>query len=146
MRKQVVAVVAVALCCLTSGYSFARDTDKGERSGSGTGGYTDTGAGTGGETSDKADMAKGWSAKKMILGQAVYNEKNEKIGKVEDIIISPEKSVSNAIIGVGGFLGMGEHYVSIPINEIKIQEKKITMSKATKEELKKMPKFEYKKK
>ena len=41
---------------------------------------------------------------------------------------------------------MGEHYVSVPINEIKIQEKKITMSKGTKEELKKMPKFEYKKK
>ncbi len=50
-------------------------------------------------------VATGWSAKKNILGKAVYNDKNEKIGTVDDLIISPDKSVSFAIIGVGGFLG-----------------------------------------
>ena len=55
----------------------------------------------------------------MILGKAVYNENNEKIGKVQDLIVTPDNSISYAIIGVGGFLGVGEHYVAVPVNEIK---------------------------
>ncbi|RQW77241.1 MAG: PRC-barrel domain containing protein, partial [Geobacter sp.] len=66
---------------------------------------------TGGET---GTVVQGWSAKKSIIGKAVTNEANEKIGKVEDIIVTPEDSVSKAIIGVGGFLGMGEHRVAVP--------------------------------
>jgi basic membrane lipoprotein Med (substrate-binding protein (PBP1-ABC) superfamily) len=44
-----------------------------------------------------ADVVKGWSAQKQLLGQSVYNDKDEKIGKIEDIIITPERSVSYAI-------------------------------------------------
>lgn len=91
-------------------------------------------------------VLKGWSAKKMILGKPVYNDKNEKIGDVEDIIITPDKSVSYGIIGVGGFLGMGERYVAIPVNQIKIKDKKFILPGATKQELEKMPQFEYRKK
>ena len=39
-------------------------------------------------------VAIGWSAKKKILGKAVYNDKNEKIGAIDDLIITPDKSVS----------------------------------------------------
>src|SRR5262245_15629341 len=44
------------------------------------------------------DVIKGWSARRQILGQHVYNDKNEKIGEVEDIIISPDRSASYAIV------------------------------------------------
>ena len=44
-------------------------------------------------------VANGWSAQKQILGQDVYNDKNEKVGKVYDIIIAPDKAVSFGIIG-----------------------------------------------
>jgi hypothetical protein len=54
-------------------------------------------------------VATGWSAKKNILGKGVYNDKNEKIGTVDDLIIAPDKSVSFVIIGSGGFVGMGKH-------------------------------------
>ena len=64
-------------------------------------------------------VALGWSAKKKILGKAVYNDKNEKIGVVDDLIITPDKSVFYAIVGAGGFLGMGKHDVAIPVGQFK---------------------------
>jgi sporulation protein YlmC with PRC-barrel domain len=88
-------------------------------------------------------VATGWSAKKNILGKAVYNDKNEKIGTVDDLIISPDKSVSFAIIGVGGFLGMAKHDVAIPISRIKEENKKLVLPGATKEALKALPEFQY---
>lgn len=92
------------------------------------------------------DVALGWSAKKTILGQDVYNDKNEKIGAVEDIIIAPNKTVSYVIIEVGGFLGMGGHYVAIPVSHFKQTGDKLILPGATKEVLKGLPKFEYAKK
>ena len=37
------------------------------------------------------EVAVGWSAKKQILGQGVYNEKNEKVGVIDDLVIAPER-------------------------------------------------------
>ena len=88
-------------------------------------------------------VAIGWSAKKKILGKAVYNDKNEKIGTVDDLIITPDKSVSYAIIGAGGFLGMGKHDVAIPVGQFKEDKGKIVLAGATKDALKAMPKFVY---
>ena len=87
-------------------------------------------------------VTTGWSAKKDILGKAVYNDKNEKIGTVDDLIISPDRSVSFAIVGVGGFLGMGKHDVAIPVKNLK-GEGKLMLSGATKEALKALPEFKY---
>ena len=88
-------------------------------------------------------VAKGWSAKKQILGKAVYNDKKQKIGKVDDLIIAPDSAVSFAIIGAGGFLGIDRHDVAIPAKQLKIETGKITLPGATKEAIKAMPKFEY---
>jgi len=88
-------------------------------------------------------VMEGWSAKKAILGKAVYNDKNEKIGTIDDLIITPDRSVSYAIIGAGGFLGIGKHDVAIPMSQLKLEKDKFTLPGATKEALKAMPKFEY---
>lgn len=88
-------------------------------------------------------VAKGWSAKKQILGKDVYNDKNQKIGKVDDLIIAPDSAVSYAIIGAGGFLGIDRHDVAIPAKQLKIEKDKITLPGATKEAIKAMPKFQY---
>jgi hypothetical protein len=88
-------------------------------------------------------VAIGWSAKKKILGKAVYNDKNEKIGVVDDLIITPDKSVSYAIIGAGGFLGMGKHDVAVPVGQFKEDKGRIVLAGATKDALKAMPKFQY---
>jgi len=88
-------------------------------------------------------VTKGWSVKKQILGKAVYNDKNQKIGKVDDLIVAPDKAVSYAIIGVGGFLGIDRHDVAIPVNQFKLDKGKIILAGATKEALKALPNFQY---
>jgi sporulation protein YlmC with PRC-barrel domain len=92
-------------------------------------------------------VAKGWSAKNQIMGKDVYNDKSEKVGVVYDLIITPDKAVTYAIIGTG-FLGLDKHDVAnhdvaIPFNQFKMKEGKITLPGATKDALKAMPAFQY---
>ena len=89
------------------------------------------------------EVATGWSAKKQILGKDVYNPAGEKIGSVEDLIVAPNRSLSYAIVGVGGFLGMGTHDVAVPVSKFKQEMGKIILPGATKDALKDAPKFEY---
>jgi hypothetical protein len=88
-------------------------------------------------------VANGWSAKKSILGKAVYNDNKQKIGTVDDLIISPDRSVSYAIIGVGGFLGIAKHDVAIPMKNLKEEQGRLILPGATKEALKALPEFQY---
>ena len=88
-------------------------------------------------------VAKGWSAKNQIMGKNVFNDKSEKVGVVDDLIIAPDKAVSYAIIGTGGFIGMDKHDVAIPVNQLKMEEGKITLPGATKDAVKAMPTFQY---
>lgn len=90
-------------------------------------------------------VAKGWSAKKQILGKTVYNDQGQKVGKVDDLIIAPDSAVSYAIIGAGGFLGIDRHDVAIPAKQFKVEKGKIILAGATKQALKAMPKFRYSK-
>ena len=88
-------------------------------------------------------IARGWSATKQMLGKPVYNDKNEKVGDVDDLIIAPDSSISYAIIGVGGFLGLGERQVAVPANRLKHTEGRIVLPDATKDTLLAMPSFQY---
>ena len=87
--------------------------------------------------------ALGWSAEKRILHKAVYNDDNKKIGVIDDIIVSPQKSVSYAVIGVGGFLGMDRHNVLIPFSHLRTQGNKLLLPGASKDALKNLPEFKY---
>jgi sporulation protein YlmC with PRC-barrel domain len=97
-----------------------------------------------GATADElVTVAKGWSAKNQIMGKDVYNDQNEKVGVVSDLIIAPDKAVSYAIIGTGGFLGIDKHDVAIRVDQINMVEGKIILSGATKDAVKAMPVFQY---
>ncbi|MGH7303455.1 MAG: PRC-barrel domain-containing protein [Candidatus Rokuibacteriota bacterium] len=93
--------------------------------------------------SELREVAKGWSAKKQILGKDVYNDAGDKIGEISDLIVAPNKSVSYAIVGVGGFLGIAEHDVAVPVAKFRQNMGKIVLKGATKDALKAAPKFEY---
>ena len=98
-------------------------------------------------TQEMSMVALGWSAKKQVIGQTVYNESNQKVGKIDDLIIAPDSAVSFAIIGAGGFAGIGRHDVAIPVQQIKLQDDgKFILPGATKDAIKALPKFEYAKK
>lgn len=97
-----------------------------------------------GVTVDEAiALANGWSAKKSILGKPVFNENGDKIGIVDDLIIAPNKSLSYAIIGAGGFLGIGKYDVAIPVTKINEVNGKMELKGATKASIKQMPEFVY---
>ena len=90
------------------------------------------------------DVATGWSVKRQVLGKTVYNDGGDAIGRVEDVIVAPNKAISYAIIGAGGFLGMGRHDVAIPVSQMKESaDGKFTLPGASKDALKAMPPFEY---
>ena len=59
-----------------------------------------------------------WRASKLV-GVNVYNEANEKIGDINEVILDKSGKVANVILGVGGFLGTGEHYVSVAYDALK---------------------------
>jgi sporulation protein YlmC with PRC-barrel domain len=59
-----------------------------------------------------------WRASK-LAGVDVYNEANEKIGDINDVILDKSGKADKVILGVGGFLGMGEHYVAVPFDKLK---------------------------
>ena len=89
------------------------------------------------------DVSLGWSAKRQILGQPVFNDKDERVGSIDDIIIAPEKAVSYAIINAGGFTGLTKHDVAIPASQLKLVDNKLVLAGATKEALKASSPFEY---
>jgi sporulation protein YlmC with PRC-barrel domain len=59
-----------------------------------------------------------WRASKLV-GVNVYNEANEKIGDINDVILDKSGKVANVVLGVGGFLGIGEHYVAVAYDKLK---------------------------
>ena len=89
------------------------------------------------------DVTLGWSAKRQILGQTVYNDNNERVGSIDDIIIAGDKAVSYAIVNAGGFLAVAKHDVAIPVSQFKLADGKLVLAGATKEVLKASPRFEY---
>src|ERR1700686_5591583 len=59
-----------------------------------------------------------WRSSKLI-GVNVYNDNNEKIGDIEELIVDKSGKIDNVVLGVGGFLGLGEHYVAVPMGKLK---------------------------
>jgi len=89
------------------------------------------------------NVALGWSVKRTILGQTVYNDNNERVGSIDDIIIAPDKAISYAIVNAGGYLGLAKHDVAVPVSKFKLVEGKLVLPGATKEALKASPEFQY---
>ena len=59
-----------------------------------------------------------WRASKLVHVD-VYNEANEKIGDINDVILDRSGKVAKVILGVGGVLGLGEHYVVVGFDKLK---------------------------
>jgi sporulation protein YlmC with PRC-barrel domain len=89
------------------------------------------------------DVALGLSARKQILGHLVVNGQGDTVGKVDDLVVAPDRSVTYAIVGVGGFLGVKRHHVAIPVDEFTPQNDIFLLAGATREIIKSMPAFDY---
>jgi sporulation protein YlmC with PRC-barrel domain len=79
-------------------------------------------------TTDRANMAPStvsdssfqgdWRASK-VVGLNVYNDSNESLGSINDLLTDKSGNIKAAVISVGGFLGVGTHLVAVPFDKIK---------------------------
>jgi len=88
-------------------------------------------------------QAQGWSVKKQLIGAPVYNQDDDKIGDVQDMIVAPDGRASLVIVGVGGFIGLGRHDVAVPVEALKLTQDRFVLAGGSRDELKAMPAFEY---
>jgi hypothetical protein len=92
---------------------------------------------------DVKAVGEGYRATK-LLGTKVENEKNEKIGTLDDLVITMDQKLF-AVLQVGGFLGMGGYMVALPYESLAIADhgRKITLAGASKDAIQKLPEFQY---
>jgi sporulation protein YlmC with PRC-barrel domain len=78
-------------------------------------------------TTDRSNMAPSattssfhgdWRASK-VVGLNVYNDNNQNLGSINDLLMDKSGNIKAAVIGVGGFLGMGSQLVAVPFDKIK---------------------------
>jgi sporulation protein YlmC with PRC-barrel domain len=71
-----------------------------------------------------------WRASK-VVGLNVYNDNNESLGSINDLLMDKSGNIKGVVIGVGGFLGVGEHLVAVSYDKIKfVNEPTVTASAA----------------
>jgi sporulation protein YlmC with PRC-barrel domain len=84
-----------------------------------------------------------------LVGMNVYNNQNETLGEIQDLVIDNGKTITGLIVGVGGFIGMGESYVVLDPSTVVLSKKDDTWKAfvdTTKDNLKSAPKYNYSKK
>jgi hypothetical protein len=78
-----------------------------------------------------------------IVGASVYNDQNQSVGSIDDVLMNRDNKANTAVISVGGFLGMGSKLVSVPFDQLKVENDRIVMPGATKASLTGMPEYKY---
>jgi sporulation protein YlmC with PRC-barrel domain len=86
-------------------------------------------------------VIQGFSVKRHVLGQKVYNSEGELVGKIEDLILA-KKVITHAVIGVGRYLGLATYVVAIPVADFTRSEGKIVLPGGSKDAILAMPRFE----
>ena len=81
--------------------------------------------------SDTSSSFQGnWRASKLV-GLSVYNEKNESVGSINDMLTDKNGKIVAVVIGVGGFLGVGEHLVAVPFDKVKFSTEPVAYTGAS---------------
>jgi sporulation protein YlmC with PRC-barrel domain len=90
-------------------------------------------------------MTKGWNRPfdaTEILGTQVRDSQGEEVGKIDDLVFDDEGRISFAVIGYGGFLGMGQNLVAVPVNSLSNdEEQRHFILDATKDKIQSAPLF-----
>lgn len=71
-----------------------------------------------------------WRTSK-VVGLNVYNEANESLGSINDLLTDKEGNIKAVVIGVGGFLGVGERLIAVPYDKVKFVNEPVKTSAAT---------------
>ncbi|MCA6118841.1 PRC-barrel domain-containing protein [Bradyrhizobium sp. WSM 1738] len=79
---------------------------------------------------EKMDLKGNWRASK-LMGLDVYNDANEKLGDINELILDKNGKVAAVVIGIGGFLGMGEHDIAVSMDKLKFMEEPMRTATTT---------------
>ena len=71
-----------------------------------------------------------WRSSKLI-GLNVYNDQNEKLGDISEILLDKSGKVDGVVIGVGGFLGMGQRDIKVDMSKLKFVDEPVKTSSTT---------------
>ncbi len=136
MKKQPAIVLALVTALGLGGAVMAQTTPS-----------TGTGSASSASTTAKGAMAQGMLASSLI-GMTVYSTSGEQIGEIHDLVVEPQSGqAKTAIIGVGGFLGIGEKDVAIDMAQMQMVKEaddatpRLTLN-TTKEQLSAAPAFD----
>ncbi len=78
-----------------------------------------------------AQSSKGeWRASK-VVGVNVYNDSNEKLGSIDELIMNKEGKIDKVIIGVGGFLGVGQRDIAVNFDQLKFTDQPVPSNTAS---------------
>ena len=114
-------VIALLSAALIGGAAYAQSAQPSDRAAQATASPSGS--------SDKMMLKGKWRASK-LMGLDVYNEANEKLGDINELILDKDGKVNAVIIGVGGFLGMGEHDIAVTMDKLKFHEEPVRTSSA----------------
>ncbi len=82
------------------------------------------------DTASSSSFQGDWRASKMV-GLSVYNDKNESVGSINDLLTDKQGKIVAVVIGVGGFLGVGEHLVAVPFDKVKFSSEPVAYTGAS---------------
>ena len=71
-----------------------------------------------------------WRTSK-VVGLSVYNDGNESLGSINDLLTDKSGNIKAVVIGVGGFLGVGEQLVAVPFDKIKFVNEPVATNTAS---------------
>ena len=77
-----------------------------------------------------------------LIGSAVYDSTDQKIGTIDELVLNPDGKVADVVVGVGGFLGAGAKRVAVPMADLKRGKSDHFVLNTTKDALKQMANFE----
>ena len=80
--------------------------------------------------SDASSLKGSWRTSK-LLGLNVYNDSNESLGSINDLLTDKSGNIKAVVIGVGGFLGVGEHLVAVAFDKVKFVDDPIAYTGAS---------------
>jgi sporulation protein YlmC with PRC-barrel domain len=81
-------------------------------------------------TASDSSFTGDWRTSK-VVGLNVYNDSNESIGSINDLLTDKSGNIKGVVISVGGFLGVGSHLVAVPFDKVKfVNEPVVTASTA----------------
>jgi len=80
--------------------------------------------------SDTSSFKGNWRSSKLV-GLNVYNDSNESLGSINDLLTDKSGNIKGVVIGVGGFLGVGEHLVAVTFDKVKFVDDPIAYTGAS---------------